>query len=744
MRKINLFTIIFLFVLKALGQGEYLVKFNPTPLVLDGKLDESVWQKLEYLSGFSQYFPKDNQKVQYDTEIKMFFDDKNIYIGAKMYSKGNKYITNSLRRDFRAGSSDNITFIFDTFSDNTNAFIFGANPYGVLREGLLFNGASDNSFMNIYWDNKWKGECRIEENAWYCEAIIPFSTIRYTPGTTSWLFKSYRFDTQSNETSTIIQIPQSQIIMNLGYSIPIKFEKPLRKVGSNIAMIPYVSSRVFEDFESKNPNEGFAARTGLDAKIGVTAGLNLDLTVNPDFSNVEADRQVVNLTRFDINLPEQRQFFLENSDLFTGFGSLLTNPFLPSTGTLAIGNQLYSPFFSRNIGIGRDAATGLSVQNRINYGVRLSGKLSDTWRVGVLNSQTAQDSTSQIPGVNFTVLSLQKKIQDRSNIAAIFVNRHQNSLDDILEKRSNQVAGLEYNLQSKDNHWVGKVFYHRSFDSESDNQKAFAHGVVLNYNTRNFIAKWSHDWLGEGFKATGGFVPRENFFHINPTFGWNFYKNTKHINRYSVGVALDQYNSKGIGLTDLKAGPFLLVVFQNTTRLLTTLSQNRTFLFKDFDVLRSNNKLPFLPKDTRYQYITLDANLVTDLRKKVAWIFNPLIGQYYDGHIFSFSGTMNLRFQPYALVAFNYSYNNIKVSKGSNQVFVIGPNVDLTMTRNLYWTNYLQYNSQINNFNVNSRLQWRFAPVSDLFLVYTDNYSTELWMPKNRAIFIKMTYWLSL
>ena len=738
----SLITFFLLFCFKfSFSQKNYLVKYFNQKIELDGKLEEEAWKNAEVMKNFKQYFPDDKKEAQSDTEIRMFFDEKNLYISAKMYSKGKKYVIPSFRRDFRAGGNDNITFCIDTFSDHTNAFLFGTNPYGVQREGMMYNGATDNSFLNVFWDNKWKVASFIDENAWYCEAIIPFSTIRYKKGTESMFFKAYRFDTQTNEQSTTMALPQSQIIMNLGYTIQIFFEKPLKKNGANISFIPYVSSKVARDFEKDKSSEGIKPGVGFDAKIGVTAGLNLDLTVNPDFSNVEADKQVVNLTRFDINLPEQRQFFIENSDLFTGFGSLMTNPFLPSTGSLAVGNQLYSPFFSRKIGIKLDTSTGVNVQSPIKYGARLSGKIGDTWRVGLLNVQTGENSEKGFDGENYTVFALQKKVFERSNVAAIFVNKFSPNSENF--DSFNRIGGLEYNLQSTDNKWSGKIFYLHSF-SNVQSENPFASGFFLNYNIKKFIAKWSVDYLGKGFKADAGFVPRGNFFHINPTIGFNFFPKSKILNRYSLGFNFDQYESKGIGLTDRKAGPFVLLAFQNTTRLLTTFSQNFTYLFRDFDVLRSNKSELNLLKGSAYTYYTIDANLVTDLRKKIALIFNPLIGQYYDGRIFSVAGNLNYRFQPYGLVAFNYTYNDIKVSTGKNKVFVIGPNVDLTISKKLFFTNYVQYNSQFDNLNINSRLQWRFAPVSDFFLVYSDNYNSEIWMPKNRALFAKLTYWFSL
>jgi hypothetical protein len=741
----RIYLILFLLSISvSFAQTAYEIKYHNGVINPDGVLDEAIWSKTEKMKGFSQYFPNDTLKANYQTEIMMVYDDKNLYIAAKMYSKGNNYIISSLRRDFRAGASDNITFIFDTFDDHTNGFLFGLNPAGVMREGQMFNGASDNSFLNMFWDNKWKGDSKIGDNEWYGEVAIPFSTFRFKDKSQFWNFKSYRFDTQANETSSIIQMPQNQIIMNLGFSIPIKFERPLSKSGANVSIIPYLASRWAKDFEKSNPADGFKAGFGTDAKIGVTSGLNLDVTVNPDFSNVEADRQVINLTRFDINLPEQRQFFIENSDLFTGFGAFITNPFIPSTGSLAIGNQLISPFFSRRIGIARDSVTGLNVQNRIDYGLRLSGKIDDNWRVGILNTQTGRDNDKGINAQNYSVFTLQRKVFDRSNIAAIFVNQVNLLKQKNISNPFNRIAGLEYNLVSKNNRWNGKTFYHHSFSGDSS-QRNFAHGLVLNYTVKKFIAKWSHDWVGDGFNAEAGFVPRKDFFHINPTFGFNYFPvNYAIFNRFSFGFAYDQYNSRGIGLTDRKAGPFLFFVFNNTARLLTSVNQNYVYLFRSFDALQSNGKMESLPMGSSYRYYNWEANFVTDLRAKLSLNFNPNIGQYYNGNIISMSGNLNYRFQPFGVLALNYSYNDIKLKEGKNKVFIIGPNLDLTLTKKVFWTSFVQYNSQFQNLNINSRIQYRFAPVSDFFLVYTDNFNSESWMPKIRAIFAKVSYWFSI
>jgi hypothetical protein len=720
------------------------VKKVQGPVKLDGVLDESFWSDIKPLGKMWQYFPADSVRAKFDTEIFIVYDDQNIYLAAKAYSGGNEYVTPSLRRDFRAGGNDNITFVFDTYHDNTNGFMFGTNPFGVMREALFFNGATDNSFANFFWDNKWQTASKIYDHYYICEMRIPLATLRYRENSKLWNFKSYRFDTQSNETSSLQRMPQSILLMSLGFTVPIEFEYPLKKIGRNLSFIPYISGNNTWD-QIQNTSKG-KFNLGADAKVAVTSGLNLDLTVNPDFSTVEADRQQINLTRFDITFPEQRQFFIENTDMFTGFGSFLTNPFVPpaSGGPVSSGNQIFTPFFSRKIGFAFDTITGTNVQTPILYGARLSGKIDDNWRIGLLNTQTGKDPARGIQASNYSVISASRRVFDRSNLATFLINKtvldYQPSDQ---EQRYSRVAGIEYNLQSKDNKWNGKLFYHHSFASKRTGDQPIAVGASLNYTTNKWILKWSHEYLGAGYQSDAGFVPRNNMLHLAPTIGFNKFPSASVLQRISYGIAYDQYNKLDFGLTDLQAGPFLLLAFRSSFRILNQFNLNFTHLFDSFDALRGNGQLPLLPKGSSYRYFNYTATIVSDLRKKITFTAQPLIGQYYNGSLVSMRGEVSYRFQPLLLLSVNINYNRIRLPEGKNDVVIIGPKFDFTFTKNLYWTTYVQYNSQFENLNVNSRLQWRFAPVSDFFLVYSDNYDTLGWNGKNKTLVAKCTYWLN-
>ncbi len=716
------------------------LKRSSEPIVIDGELSERSWFQGSPARDFWEYFPSDsiqaNAKVQ--TEVYMTYDDDYLYIGAICHTIGKDYVITSLKRDFRAGGNDNITFVIDPFRDFTNAFVFGMNPYGVMREALISNGGnSPERDWNGSWDNKWRGESRIYDDRWTCELAIPFSTLRYKQGETRWNFNCYRFDMQSNTRTTWNRIPQNQIIMSLAYLAPMVWDEPLKKPGANVSIIPYASGsyrqtymeEIDDQVVSVEHEPEFNAGFGGDAKIGITPGLNLDLTVNPDFSQVEVDEQVLNLTRFELFFPERRQFFLENADLFGSFGDGRTNP-----------------FFSRRIGIGTDTLDE-SIQIPILFGARLSGKLDNNWRVGLLNMQTQKDDRGRLPGYNYSVGVVQRKLFSRSNIGFIFVNKQtfQDIDADTLEIYPyNRVMGLEYNLASADNVWNGKLYYQHSFSPVKD-AAPYATGGFLEYRVRPFRLQWRHRFVGEGFNAEVGFVPRTNYFQVSPEAQLYFYPKSGKINQHGPGAETRVIWQPGFGKADHELSLYWDASFRNTADLRVSLKNEEIFLFEPFDPSRTEGIE--LPDSTAYNFTYLEMNYRSDRRPKFTYSVRPSIGQFYNGYGLSMGGSLGYRYQPYGGIELNFNYTYIALPEPytTTGLFLIGPRIDLTLTRSLFLTAFLQYNDQIKNFNINTRLQWRFAPVSDLFIVYTDNYFTETGLQiRNRSIVAKVTYWLNL
>ncbi len=690
---------------------------------LDGTLDEESWFRGKPASGFWQIFPTDSIQATWDTEIFMTFDDKYLYVGAKCYAKGNNYIVPSLRRDYRASGNDNITFIFDTFRDQTNAIVFGMNPLGVTREALISNGGLEPSRdFDEFWDNKWEGASAIHDGYWSCELAIPFSSLRFNAGDTLWYFNSYRFDMQANVQSTWHRIPQNQSITSLAFVGQMIWEEPLRKPRSSVAIIPYLNASATRRFQNSDQTSKLQFNAGADAKLQVSAGLNLDLTTNPDFSQVEVDRQVINLDRFEIFFPERRQFFLENADLFSTFG-----------------NQRIRPFFSRRIGVSLDPGTGQNIQNAIYGGARLSGKIDNNLRVGLLTMQTAPNDAISQSSLNYTVAALQQKVFTRSNIAAIFVNKQ--ALDQ-QHQAFNRLAGLDYNIANADNSLTGKIFYHQSFSPEN-RQQAFAHGANLQYRVKKFALGWEHQWVGDGFNAEVGFVPRKNFLSANPTARYFIYPGKGPFSQHNFNASAFLLWMPELGRTDHDHILWWDGVLRNTGFSSVLLRNQFVYLFRDFDPSGSGG-IP-LPAGEAYHFTSLTMAYQSDVRPLFSYRLEQTIGQYFNGNRVRLGGSASYRFQPYgsASIELNYNYTRLPAPHASAAVWLLGPRLDLTFSRSVFVTAFFQYNQQIDNVNINARLQWRYAPVSDLFLVYTDNYDTNYFNPKNRAIILKWTYWIN-
>lgn len=696
-------------------------------IIIDGDIEEQDWYRGIPADNFWQWFPTDSVDAELQTEIFFTYDDENFYVAAKCYSLHNEYVVPSLRRDFRAGGSDNLTFVFDTFNDKTNAFFFGTNPEGVLREGLISNGGSSRGDFSESWDNKWHGEVKKHEGYWAAELAIPFKTIRYQEGSMKWRFNAYRFETQINERSSWFQIPRNQNITDLAFMGDLNWEEPLKKSGTSFSFIPYVSGDINRDFEGGEIDYSQNFQIGGDAKIAITSGLNLDLTVNPDFSQVEVDRQVTNLQRFEVFFPERRQFFLENADLFGTFG-----------------DQRINPFFSRRIGVATDTATDLTIQNPIYYGARLSGKLDENWRVGLLNMQTSDDEENDLPSFNYTVAALQRKVFARSNIGAIFVNKQTFSDgESSTYNRYNRVAGIDYNLGTTDNSLSGKVFYHRAITPEDVGGK-FAHGLNLRYRVRRFEVRWRHQWVGEGYDAEVGFVPRQDFYQMRPSARLFFYPKNSPVVQHGPSLESLVLFTPGYGRTDHEFRLRWSFSFRGNSRFEVEAKNEYTFLFDDFDPSRQDEF--FLPAETGYTYTNFRAQFNSDRSKSFSFRLEPRYGKFFSGTRTSFRGDFTYRFQPYGTIALSYNYNCLRLGEPFEPVnlYLVGPRIDLTFTKKLFLTTFIQYNNQIDNLNINARFQWRFKPVSDFFIVYTDNYLPEDFSVKNRAIVAKLTYWLNL
>ena len=702
-------------------------KYIEKEINIDGNLNGEVWDSATEEGNFMQFFPTDSLPAKYQTTFKVIYSQTTLYVGVKAFTEHNDHVVSSLKRDFNALANDNISLLFDTFSDGTTAFFFGVTPYGVRREGLVSDGGET---FNNTWDIKWNAETQQFHNYFTAEIAIPFSSLKFVEGSTRRRFRPYRWNIQSNEQSSWVKVPQNQMLSNLAFMGELRFEKPLGKSKTPISLIPY--SNILWNKNFRNNQNHWDYKFGGDAKLAIGDGMNLDLTINPDFSNVEVDDVFTNLTRFELQLPEKRQFFIDNSDFFENYGNTFEEA---------------RPFFSRRIGLSKNKAGDL-IQNDILGGVRLSGKINKNWRLGLLNIQTAQDQANEIASNNNMMVALQRKTGKRSSLSAFWVKRQSFGNESFLTENDtyNRVMGLEYNLASADNKITGRFYVHKSFQPD-DYQGNFSTQANLFYNLRKWVFIGDITYVDQDFRADLGFVPRTDIFKAGQAVKRIFYPSKGIFNTHELMVVVVNFWKPTLDYkkTDHFYRLSLETAFRNQATAYAYLINNHVYLNQPFNPSRKSGAEP-LPGGKGYNFTSLELNYESNRAQLFTYELESTLGQFYNGSIRSFGAEFGFRIQPWVNFGLSFQYDSLRFPKpySSADILLMTSKTEVTLSKKLFWNTLIQFSNQRDNLGINSRLQWRFAPLSDLYLVYNDNYFTKDQLrPKFRSINLKLTYWIN-
>ena len=712
---------------------EVTVKYTEDKIEIDGSPNDSAWENADVASEFWQWRPTDSVKAVKQTEFKALFDKENIYFLVKAYTKEKDFTVYNLKRDFETKSADYVQLIFDTFNDASNGFKFQTNHLGLKGDMLLSSILSwgDSRGMNSSWDAIWEVESKLYDDSYIAEVKIPLDQLYFINGSESWRFNIYRSDTQTMEHSSWAKTPQNQRIGDLAFMGKINFEKPLGESKKPISFIPYFNAITGRNFIQEKSLNSF--EYGLDVKVPIGNSINLDLTFNPDFSQVEVDDQLVNLTQFELKLPEKRQFFTQNSDLFTDFGQ----------------QRDAEPFFSRRIGIAKDLE-GNTIENKIISGFRLSGKINDKLRIGLLNVLTEEDKANGIPQNSSTLFTLRNKVFARSNYAFFFINRENTKDYDFVEnqKKYNRVFGFEYNLSSKDGEWRGRTFIHKSITPEKNDKNA-SFGMRLSKNTRKHYISMGGSYVGDDFRSDLGYYRRYGFIKLTPFYQYRIYpKNSDKVLNY----ALQHYSAYVFRPNQKETfeGRWNISSFEikylNQSEFEIKQNIKRDYLYNDFDPTRTEGATP-LPANNFYSYTDYEIAYSTPDKNLLSVKTKVNFGGFFNGNKFSINNELNFRVQPYFNTSLKINYDSIELPEPypSKDIWLISPKFQFTFNKKTFWTTYVQYTNQSENLGINSRLQWRFAPLSDLYLVYNDNYfTTGSIEPQFRSINLKLTYWINI
>ena len=680
--------------------------------VADGRLDEDIWTLAAVADGFIQTEPVDGAEPTYATEVYVAYTRDALLIGARMEDDDPAAIVaREYRRDANLESDDNFFIVLDTYHDHRSAVFFSTNAVGTRQDGLVQN---EGAAINNEWDGVWQVGSRRTEDGWTTEMVIPFETLRFPRGTPDFGVNFGRQVARTREISfwAPISVDWGFNAMWRVSAYGVMHGMEHANPGGRIKLKPFGVAGITGEGEER---EG-TADLGLDAKVSLGSNLNLDVTLNTDFAQVEADEQQVNLTRFELFFPEQREFFLENAGLFQ-VGET-TRPFEPPEMFL---------FFSRRIGLSEDGEI-----IPIVGGARVTGKLGAT-DVGAFHiRQQAFEGVS--PATGFTALRLRRDVLERSSIGVMALDRTEIGGD------SHRVGAADFSWAPNESATVTGFAARSATPGVEGRESAF--GVTGQMGDDRWNLFTTYNDIGEGFRSELGFVPRTGIRKIRLEGLWSPRIGRYGIRQIFVGPGLIRIIEPdgSIQTQNVGFGPFFL--FDDGSQFFVQFSRNTEGLSESFE-LRDEVVIE------EGQYTTSDVMTMvnTSESRRVSFNLFAMNNGFFDGRLRVYSPGLAVRPHPRVRLQVNYSRSEVRLPQENGDF-----NTNLVVLRGLvalspdaFIRGLLQWNDDDGNFSGNVQLRWNYRPGSDIYVVYNERqpFGMDSDEPSYRELLAKLTwYWV--
>jgi hypothetical protein len=683
--------------------------------VIDGRVNDAVWARTEPFSAFIQQEPNQGEPATERTEIRFLLDRQNLYIGVVCYdSEPDNLVVTESRRDAGLDDTDSIQILLDTFNDGQNAFVFGTNPFGIEYDGQVRaegqtgqgggGGGGRASGFNVNWDADWTVQTGRTARGWDAEFAIPLKTLRYSPGQErTWGVNALRNIRRKNEQVFLAPVPRGYNLHRVSVAGKLQgLSLPARR---DVRLVPYVSGAVNDDRTVEPGGIDRSGDIGLDVKWGVRADLTLDLTVNTDFAQVEADEQQVNLTRFPLFFPEKRAFFLENAQLFQ-----LGQP------------QAVDLFFSRRIGL---SATGEPIG--IVAGGRLSGKAGG-YNVALLNMQTdaavdRRTGQTVAPANNFTVLRLQREV-GRSNFGAMFVSR-QGVGSRAPANDYNRAYGLDVGWQATTNGRVS-AFLARTDSPSGKGASDYAGRAAYNYVQPAWSAGGAYTQVGERFNPEVGFLRRRAYRSMEGRYNLSYQpKQWPWIRRIQPHANMSVFTDLR---NDLESSSghwhFFDIQTRSGARFGYLIESQQDRPRRPFTVYQDVAGRRVVIPAGEYAWARGVFEGHTNQSAPVSASLFHRFGGYYDGDYHGWQLTVGLRAGARLLSELGWSRDDVTLPGGSFRNDLVPVRVSYAFTSLASLQGLIQYNRQASTFSSNIRLALLNRSGTGFFIVYNDRRDT--------------------
>jgi hypothetical protein len=664
-------------------------------IAVDGALNEKEWQLATPAANFVQQQPVENGAPTEPSEVRFLYDDDNLYVGAMLHDdEPDRLITNELKRDFQARDGDLFVLVLDTFYDLRNSYGFQTNPGGAWRDTQSFD---EGRTTNQNWDGVWSVKTSTAEGGWIVEYAIPFKTLRFPrDDQQEWGLSMMRLIRRKNEVTMWTPIPRqfSQFRMAYGGVLDgISGVKP----GLNLRFKPFATgSMAKRSGRTNRDGDG-----GFDMKLGIGTGLVLDATYRTDFSQVEADAQQVNLTRFNLFFPEKREFFLENQGAFQIGRTYDTNDLVP--------------FFSRSIGLEN------SLPVPIEGGLRLSGRAGRN-DLGLLNIQTEDD--------NFSVLRYGRQFSGSSTANVFYLGKEGG-------REFNRVAGADLRLA------INRLL---AFDllAMGSNQdvagggRAWRAGGILESNRTEIEVSFAA--LGNEFRDELGFIPRHGVDITHATAMQRFRPKSMagFLREWRPQFAYDRYQRPGFGVETETVRPNVTFEFQDGSTVTATVRDNEEANLEPFRVRANYSIAP-----GRYTFTDGEVSFTTSRARTVSWTGGYRTGGFWHGSRDGASGGVRVRLNEKVATSATMSRDVVRLAGQSFTSDLLQLRLDTSFSTRMFLNAFVQYNGVTRDVSSNVRFDFIHHPLSDLFVVYNETRPAGTLLPPSRSLTVKLTHLLS-
>ena len=690
---------------------------------IDGDFSEADWQHAKPINQFVQTEPNEGAPVTESTEVRILYDDKNVYFGFTCSSSRRDHIVaNEMRRDAEGlRENDNVFILLDTYNDKRNGVFFRINPLGAMQDIALTNSGDT---RNTSWDAVWDCRAKIHDTHWTAEIAIPFSQLRFKRSDSMvWGVNFGRTLRRKNEEATWVPVSRQYGSLskyrtaNLGSLVGLAGITPSRR----LEFLPYVLPGISRTEEDASTDGVFDA--GLDVKYGLTSNLTADLTLNTDFAQVEADQEQVNLSRFSLYFPEKRPFFLEGAGMFD-FGIPSPTFFAPPPLIL---------FYSRRIGLEEGYAIpiigGGKITGKIGpYGVGLLNVSTDEFHTDA--SVTDEDDIVDLSRTNYSVLRVRRDLFSGSSVGGVVINKQDTDT-------YNRAGGLDFAYRPNDSIDV-RGLWARTYENDvSDGNDAMYFGGTWRNSLLRFNGAYT--FIGEDFNPEVGFVRRQGSRRLRGQIRFTPWPRKFGVRRIFMGPDVDyilnqddELETREFSLTNwiqLEQGNWINLEIRRTSE----------FLDEDFEI-RDDVIIPV----GDYDLTSVRTMIDTDEGRKISGGFGANYGTFFDGTRRGFDVRAN--FKPSGRLAFEtrYQFNRVDLPNETPfNVNVFGSRIVYSFTTTLYAKLFAQWNSDDEVISTNFLLNYIYRPGSDFYLVFNQVYDsdgTNTVLEESSAV-AKMTYW---